>query len=219
MIRLLTIVIHNYGTATNPSPTLPLVRPITSPFSGSSTLEWGTQYHSMELFWNHRLGMGTLINTQTLSQPTSPSVSMMSSRGSMLGLSPTKRLVLMVAQSSAYTVDMIFRGPSEMPKEPTGTSWSLTTIALTPDACGVDCEPSQTIKWEIAVMPSLSPLSPMSSHFLCTVWGEQHHSYSVGVRPKLPSVFPVVFVWLHDKHSYHDDEEISPGVLNGKSRF
>jgi len=29
-------------------------------------------------------------------------------------------------------------------------SWSLTTIALTPDACGLDCEPSQTIKGEIA---------------------------------------------------------------------
>jgi len=50
-----------------------------------------------------------------------------------------------------------------MPKEPAGTSWSLATIALTPDACAVDCKPSQTIKGEIAVMPSPPPLSPMSS--------------------------------------------------------
>ena len=50
-----------------------------------------------------------------------------------------------------------------MEKETTGTSWSPTTSALTPDACGVACDTSQAIKGEKAVMISLPPLYLMTS--------------------------------------------------------
>ena len=41
---------------------------------------------------------------------------------------------------------MTWGKPSEMPKEPTETNWSLTTTAPTPDTCGVDCDPPLTTK-------------------------------------------------------------------------
>uniref|UniRef100_A0A0E9XTU8 Uncharacterized protein n=1 Tax=Anguilla anguilla TaxID=7936 RepID=A0A0E9XTU8_ANGAN len=48
--------------------------------------------------------MGTLMNTQTLSQPTSPSALMMSSRKSMSGSSPIRSpgLMVMSMQSSEH---------------------------------------------------------------------------------------------------------------------
>lgn len=137
-----TLVIHNYEVA------MALV------------LGTGIHHHSAVL-----QVMETLMNTQTLSThivECTDDVILRVNVRSFLSV-PSSEHVYSFGDLETQRKSMTYGKTSEMQNWTKGTNWSPSTTALTPEACCVDYDTSQTIKRETSLMANPPPLSLTNS--------------------------------------------------------